>query len=1052
MNNGAPAELERKYTRYNNIGGWLVFLIAGIVYWATIEPTASFWDCSEFISIDYKLEIGHPPGAPFLQLIAHLVSLLAGGDLHKVAPYINRVSATCSALTIMFLFWTITYFAKKLLSRKGELTEGSIYIILGCGLIGALAYTFTDSFWFSAVEGEVYAMSSCFTAMVFWCILKWERAETYAERWIVLTFYLVGLSIGVHLLCLLTLPAVVFIYYFKVYPNGLRPGWVSKALSVISNNPKTQGAIIAGIAAVILLGAIQSWIIPGIVQLAFYSEIFFVNRMHMAFESGTLIYAIALFVIIAIALIITYKFKLPRLNTAILAFSMLLIGYSSFLILVIRSKANTPMNENNPCNAINLHAYLGRDQYGSWPLLYGPYYNAPVDAKKPYVDGEPVYAKDEKAAKYVVVNDKKGYEPNYDSRFCTIFPRMWDAGEGHPQGYRNWGGIAFDSIPYTNAEGHTYGIKKPTFFDNLTYFVRYQINFMFFRYFFWNFCGRQNDIQGYDEADNLHGNWITGIPFIDAMRAPQKNIPADLANNKGRNPMYGLPLLLGLLGMAYQYWKDKENLLVIAVLFFFTGLAIVLYLNQTPMQPRERDYSYVGAFYAFAIWIGLGVLGVYEILKVTFAKIKGNEKQVALASTLVCLIVPAIMAKAEWNDHDRSGRYTCRDFAINYLESCAPNAIIFTEGDNDTFPLWYAQEVEGIRTDVRVCNISLLSSPWYVDQMKRRTYKSAPLPISMTHEQYEDGTREYVPIYDNESGGNYRDLKYLMNFVKSDKADDQIPSEGGKQINYFPTNRFEIKVDTDQMLKSGAVPSNLKDSVLHALDWTMPANYVLKSSLIVLDLLANNNWQRPIYFAVSTGSEAYMGLEPYLQLEGMAYRLVPVKNSSRDSRVATDIMYDNTMHKFKWGNMGSKVYLDENIRGMANDLRIELATLAQALVKENKKDSAYKVLKLCMDSIPEENCPYNPAMMMADVAYYQIGRYTEAAKLANKLFTANESKLTYFHSLDAWNASYYSTETEQSEIVLQRLSYLAQVYNQQAMAKDFSQRLEKLQQDGVIQK
>jgi hypothetical protein len=1042
MNNGFPTELEKKYTRLNNIGGWLLFLVSGYVYWATIEPTASFWDCSEFIAIDYKLQIGHPPGAPFLQLIAHLISLLSFGNLHKVAPYINRVSATCSALTIMFLFWTITYFAKKLVQRKGELTESKMYLILGAGLIGALAYTFTDSFWFSAVEGEVYAMSSCFTAMVFWCILKWERAETYAERWLVLTFYLVGLSIGVHLLCLLTLPAVVFIYYFKKYPGGLAPGRISKLLSILSPNARIQGAFIAGIVAVVLLGGIQSWLIPGIIQLAFDSEIFFVNKMHMPFESGTLIYGISLFVIITVGLLITYKFRLPALNTAILAFAMLLIGYSSFFILIIRANANTPMNENSPSNAVRLHAYLGREQYGDWPLLYGQYYNSPLDTHKPYVDGEPVYSRDEKAKKYVVVNDMKDEEPHYDSRFCTLFPRMWDGGEGHPQGYRNWGGIDFDSVEYTPLNGKPYKIAKPTFYDNFAFFARYQTNFMFFRYFMWNFCGRQNDQQGYDYADDLHGDWITGIPFIDQLRYPQDSIPPEMQDNKGRNPMYGLPFLLGLLGFIYQLRKDRTNALVISVFFFFTGMSIILYLNQTPYQPRERDYSYVGAFYAFAMWIGIGVLGLYEILEIIWGKI--NEKKSIITATALCFVVPVIMAHAEWNDHDRSNRYTCRDFAINYLESCAPDAILFTNGDNDTFPLWYAQEVEGIRTDVRVCNLSLLASSWYIDQMKRRVYNSAPLPISMTHEQYEDGVREYTPIYNNKRGSGYSDLKELIDFVKSDSANDRAPSGSGKPINYFPTNRFEIKVNKENLIKTGAVSANMSDSILPALDWVMPGNYVYKNTLAVLDLIANNNWERPVYFAVSTGSEAYMGLEPYLQLEGMAYRLVPLKNNIKDTRVATDIMYNNVMHKFKWGNMASGVYLDESIRGMANDLRIELSTLAQALVTENKYDSAYKVLNLLVDSIPKENCPYSSVMIIANYAYYEIAKIDKANALSKELFSENESKLAYYCTLPALSQQYYKSDIEQMELVVQRLSYLAQLYQQTDLAKDYNERLKKL--------
>ncbi|HTB06264.1 MAG TPA: DUF2723 domain-containing protein [Bacteroidia bacterium] len=1049
MSNGINKPLEQQYTLLNNILGWLVFIIAAYVYWATIEPTASFWDCSEFIAVDYKLQIGHPPGAPFLQLVAHLISLLTFGDVHKVAPYINRVSATCSALAIMFLFWTITYFAKKLIEKNGSLTEGKIYAILGSGLVGALAYTFTDSFWFSAVEGEVYAMSSCFTAMVFWCILKWERAETYSARWIVLTFYLVGLSIGVHLLCLLTIPAVVFVYYFKQFPNGIQSPLLQKLFSFLTHNPKKQGAIIAGIIAVVLLGSIQTVIIPGIIQLAADFEIYFVNKQGMHFNSGTVIFGITLTLLIAAGLIFTRIKNRPGWNTAILSFCMLLIGYSSFLILVIRANAPTPMDENNPSDAVQLHAYLGRQQYGDWPLVYGQYYNAPLDAKVPYTDGDPVYSKDTKLGKYIVTNDMKEAVPKYDSKFCTFLPRMWSAGDNHEIGYKNWGGTDVNKTLYVGANKDSSMIDKPTYVDNVRYFVRYQMNFMFWRYFMWNFCGRQNDIEGYDDADALHGNWITGIPFIDSMLGePQENMPDELAKNKARNPMYGLPLLLGLLGFVYQLRKDKANALVITVLFFFTGLAIILYLNQAPYQPRERDYSYVGAFYAFAIWIGLGVLGMCELI----SKFSKSEKRNAIISTVLCMVVPVVMVHAEWDDHDRSGRYTCRDMAINYLESCAPNAILFTNGDNDTFPLWYAQEVEGIRTDVRVCNLSLLSASWYIDQMKRKAYLSDTLPISLTHDQYVDGTRDYLPFYNKKETG-YADLKEAIEFIKSTDHKQELYLQDGRFINYFPTKNFAIKVDEDAIIKSHMLPAALNDSIVEYVAWSVPGNYVYKNVLIQLDMLANNDWKRPIYFAVTTGSDAYIGLDKYFQLEGMAYRLVPVLNNESNSiegtRVATDIMYNNVMHKFRWGNM-AKVYIDENIRRMAIDLRIQLGSLAQGLIKENKKDSALKVLNLCMDSIPKETCPYGGTMAIIDFCYYQLGNYPKANALAKELFDEGEKKLYYYHTLSQSIMNYNKEDIQETEALLEKTLYIVRAYNQQDLMNDFDARITALERAGVI--
>ncbi len=1040
-----------RYSRFNTLLGWAVFFISAWVYWSTIEPTASFWDCSEFIAVDYKLQIGHPPGAPLLQLLAHLVSLLTFGNTSKVAPYINRVSATCSAITILFLFWTITWFAKKLVLKYSELTEGKMIAILGAGLIGSLAYTFTDSFWFSAVEGEVYAMSSCFTALVFWCITKWERANHYTERWIVLIFYLIGLSIGVHLLCLLTIPAVVFVYYFKAYPDGISSKWISKCTSFITRRPVEQGVIVAGIIAVILLGSIQAIIIPEILQIAASFELFFVNKVELHFESGTIIYAISIIVLVITGLLLTRRFNKPGWNIAILAFTMLIIGYSSFMILVIRSNAHTPMDENHPSDGINLHAYLGRQQYGDWPLIYGQYYTAPLDADNPYKDGDPVYAKDEKSGKYIVVNDMKQQEPNYDSRFCTFFPRMYDAGEGHPDGYRNWGDTTMKRIELVDKNGQKRIEERPTYLDNMRYFIRYQVNFMFWKYFMWNFCGRQNDIQGYDSDDKLHGNWITGISFIDEMMGiPQKNIPREYANNKAKNVMYGLPLILGLIGFIYQLKKDRKNALIVMVFFFFTGLAIILYLNQTPYQPRERDYSYVGAFYAFTIWIGLGVIALFDFLT---NKIKNyNPRNIAISATAIAMIVPLIMAHAEWDDHDRSGRYVCRDMAIDYLESCAPNAILFCNGDNDTFPLWYAQEVEGIRTDVRVCNISLLAGSWYIDQMKRKEYKSASLPFSMTHEQYMDGTRDYMPIL--QSTDSAKDLGDVVEYFKSDDNANQLKLESGRYINYLSSKKLKLTVDKQQALKNNVIPASLADSIVSSIDWILPGSYIEKNTMIVLDLLAHDNWSRPIYFTTFAGTASYMGLEKYFQLEGLAYRLVPIKQNKTsadfDTRVATDIMYNNVVNKFRWGNMGSGVYLDENARRMANQLRVNIGTLAQSLIDEHKKDSALKVLNLCVDSIPSESYPYDQPMVLIAYCYYECGDITMGNKLAKEMFDEGESKLRYFHILDTDPRNYYSYEGSQLQSTLQKLALLVQAFDQKELSSDFAACLNKMVNEHII--
>ncbi|HTB07503.1 MAG TPA: DUF2723 domain-containing protein, partial [Bacteroidia bacterium] len=650
----------------------------------------------------------------------------------------------------------------------------------------------------------------------------------------------------------------------------------------------------------------------------------------------------------------------------------------------------------------------------------------------------------------------KAYEirlPKYDPAFCVLFPRMWDPNEGHPRGYKSWGGTdGYEKIAFTPTDGEARKmIEKPSYMNNISYFFNYQVKFMYVRYFLWNFCGRQNDIQGYDPPDNLHGNWITGIPFLDSMRYPQDDQPQDLADNKGKNAMYGLPLILGLLGFVFHFKKDRRNSLVVLTYFFFTGFAIVLYLNQAPYQPRERDYSYVGSFWTFSIWIGLGVLGIMNFLAKRMKQ--SSEKGNAIVATALCLIVPVVMGHAGWDDHDRSTRTTTRDLAIDYLESCAPNAILFTNGDNDTFPLWYAQEVEGIRTDVRVCNLELLGMAWYVDQMNRKAYQSERMPFSLTHDQYKDGTRDYVYFYDRGLKGFY-DIKELLEFVKSDDPSKQLQGGGGQMLNYFPTKNFELKVNKDEVLKSGGIPKSVQDSILPAIDWTMKGGGVMRSTLMVLDAIAHNDWKRPVYFAVTTGSEAYMGLEPYFQLEGMAYRLTPVRvtpnNSVEGTRVATDIMYNNVMTKFQWGNMGSGEYLDENVRRMAMDLRIQVATLAEALLKEGKKDSALKVIDVCMKNISAESCPYDGPTTMLAQDLYEAKAYDKANELSKALFDIYEKDLYYYHTLESESQNFYGSSIEQAQMILERLNYFAQSNSQAAVAKDFQARLEKLQKAGIL--
>ncbi len=1042
--------LEKRFTKLNNIIGWFVFVIAATVYWKTVEPTVSFWDCGENLSIYYKLEIGHPPGEPFLQLLQHCISLLSFGNVHAVAPIINRACSTYCALCILFLFWITTFFAKRIYSRYGALTEGKMYAILGAGFVAATSFTFADSLWFSSTEASVWAMSACFTALMFWCSTKYARATDHSERWIILLAFLVGLAIGVHFLCLLFIPASVILYFLKNNPDELRSAWLSKLLSPFIKNKRKQVGVAGLIMGTVVLGSVKAIIIPGIIGLASWSELFFVNIIGLPFNSGILIYLLMLGVLGAWGLSYTKKKNKAGWNTAILCGMVLILGYSTYGILMIRANAFTPLNEDSPSDPMSLNDYLDRKQYGTWPQLYGQYYTASPTGSK---EGGPVYAKDEKKGKYIVIT--KTEVATYDPDMCTVLPRMFDPSQGRPRGYKNWGGDAVVKVKTTGQDGQPTFADCPTFGDNVHFFFNYQVGFMFFRYFLWDFCGRQNDLAGEDPADNLHGNWITGIPFLDNIRAPQQNMPAELANNKGRSVMYGLPLILGLLGMGFQFMKDKRNAIVVATLFLFTGLAIVLYLNQPPYQPRERDYSYVASFFAFAIWIGLGVLGLFEL----FSRLAKTQKSgVAIAATVVALIVPVVMARAEWASHDRSGRYTCRDLAIDYLQSCPPNAILFTDGDCDTFPLWYAQEVEGIRTDVRVCNLELMGMAWYVDQMNHKAYESDRLPFSLTHDQYREGTRDYLYMAPNVNpsykAGTYYDLKSVINFIKSNNQDDMVDLGDGKSHNYFPTNTFSLKVDKEQVLKSGVIPASMKDSIVSEIDFKVPGSLLERNRIMMLDAIAHNDWKRPICFATTLPQDNYLGLEKYLQSEGLVYQLVPVMNTLENSveghRAATDISYDNIMHKFQWGHMSSGVYLDENIRRMAADLRVESGFLAAQLAHENKRDSAVKILDLVTDSIPEKVSPYDYFETLIVQDYYEAHAYDKANKLSQKIFGNFETWVRYLKTLDPENQKYYAGQLQSDENILENLAYLAKQNGQIQLDTDYEARLNKMHEQGLL--
>lgn len=1015
----------RNYKLLNNIIGWLVFIAASTVYIFTSEPSASFWDCGEYIATANKLQVGHPPGAPFFQLFGRFFSMFAFGDITQVAHMVNAMSALASGFTILFLFWSITMLAKKIILNTGEMTDAKIFAIFGSGIVGALAYTFSDSFWFSAVEGEVYATSSFFTAIVFWAILKWEEASEskYALRWIILIAYLMGLSIGVHLLNLLAIPAIAFVYYFK------------------KHKPTKRGIINTSIISIAILATVMYVIIPWVVKLSGWFELAFVNSFGLPFNSGVIFFFIALIAGIYFGIRFAKKRGKLIMHTALVCFTFILIGYSTFLILVIRSNAKTPINENAPNNAINLLAYLNREQYGDWPLFYGPTYNAPMDPQDDWKDGSPVYARDDKKGKYVVIDSRENSIPTYDSRFCTLFPRMWSQEEDHIESYKSWADVKGTPISYTDPDGKAEIIYKPSFFENLKFLFNYQIGHMYLRYFMWNFAGKQNDIQN-TEGNPVEGNWISGINFIDEMRlGPQEDLPESM-KNKGMNKFYFLPLILGFIGFWYHLNKNTHDSIVVILLFFFTGLAIVFYLNQYPNQPRERDYAYAASFYAFAIWIGLGVLSVFNFLSKYI-----NPKVAAITATTVCfLAVPVVMAKDGWDDHDRSGRYTAVDFASDYLNSCAPNAILFTNGDNDTFPLWYAQEVEGIRTDVRVCNLSLFNTDWYIDQMKRKAYDSDPMPLSMTWDQYKQGTREYVYFIPDEAIKGFYNIKELIAFVASDKSETKYPTGRGN-VEYFPTKNFKLPVDSATVVKNGTVPKDQIDSIVPAIEWTINRYGLQKSSLMILDLLATFDWKRPVYFASTSGNSAYIGLQDYLQLEGLAYRLVPVKKNGNGSEIGlvnTSVMYDNLMNKFKFGNINdTTLYFDQTVLGMAYSVRMSFARLASALALEGKKDSAIKVLNKCQLMLPEKNVPYNYYEYLIGEAYYKAGAFDKGNKVMNRLTDLYEQDLIYFFSFKGGKSETVSFHKEQCLAIMNRVAQAAVLYKQDAVAKRAKEVFEK---------
>jgi hypothetical protein len=1030
------------YKFYNIVVGWFIFLVAAVVYLTTMEPTTSFWDCPEFIATAFSLQVGHPPGAPLFMILGRLFSMFASSPA-QVPVMANVLSGLASAFTILFLFWTITHMARRIVLLEGnELTLPQMIAVLGAGAVGALAYTFSDTFWFSAVEGEVYGMSSFFTALVFWCILKWENEadERHANRWIIFICYLIGLSIGVHLLNLLAIPAIVLVYYFRKY------------------EPTRIGVAAAVGLSMLLVAFVMFFFIPGVVIVAQWFELIFVNGIGAPYHTGVIVYSIALFAAIVWGVKYTIRKQLVLANTIILCLTVMIIGYSSYALIVIRSAANPPMDQNNPDNAFSLLSYLNREQYGSKPVFYGQYYNAPLDSENPYSKGSPNYIR--KNGKYEIADYKQSQ--NYDSRFTTLFPRMFSSNPEHVKEYQNWANIKGTPISVTGRDGETQRLIKPTFIENLNFFFAYQINWMYWRYFMWNFSGRQNDIQG--NGDILNGNWITGINAIDSFRiGDQSHLPDSLAKNRGKNKYYMLPLILGLFGLFLQFNggdKGKKDFWVVLSLFIMTGLAILVYLNQEPLQPRERDYAYAGSFYAFAIWIGLGVLYVYQLL----TKIS-PAKQSAIAATVISLIaVPMLMANQNWDDHDRSGRFTARDFGRDYLESCAPNAIIFTNGDNDTFPLWYAQMVEGVRQDVRVCNLSYFQTDWYVDQMRRKAYDSDPLPIKFEHNQYVQGTRDVVYVLDQIKRPVI--LKEAMDFVRSDDPGTKL--QQAENASFLPSRQLVYPVDKAAVLANNVVSPKDADKIVSQIEINLTGNYLTKDELMILDMISNNNWKRPIYFAITVGRDKYLNLQDYFQTEGFAYRFVPIKTTAANGqvgRVRTDVMYDNIVNKFKWGNMNDpKVYLDENNVRMSMNVRNSFVRLADGLLSEGKRDSAIAVLDRCNELVPNEKVPYNYFNLLMVEAYYKAAHnlktidtdslsrevivFPAASKKGNdvvKVMAKNcEDELKYYFTLEPRFRTSVQEELQRSYYIMRELSNIAEHYGEKALSQDVAKRLNDL--------
>ncbi len=1049
---------EKRFKLLNTITGWVVFLVAAITYLLTIEPTVSFWDCGEFISSSNKMQIGHPPGAPFFMVIARFFAMFASGP-EQVAMMINSMSALASAFTILFLFWTITFLAKHLIAKDGNYNVGNTIAILACSTIGALAYTYSDTFWFSAVEGEVYAFSSFFTAIVFWAITKWYDSDVddpTSRRWILLIGLMEGMAIGVHLLNLLTLPAIAFVVYYRKFKPQ-------------TSGRRFWGFMLTGIISLLAIAVIMWGIIPGVAVVASKFELLFTNTIGAPFNTGLIVWTIltiaclvlsifftqksdsivlntifptlamiltgallftgiAFFNILIIAAVVFCLIKFiakkhrSLLNTAMVFLTMILIGYSSYAIIIIRSNANPPMNQNNPEDMFNLLSYLNREQYGDRPLLYGQDFNAQFEK---YENTTEIYTK--RGDKYVSVGHR--FKPVFKANGCRVFPRMYSREAEHISVYKDFGGMKPSQ-------------KKPTGLNNLKFFVNYQLNWMYWRYFLWNFSGRQNDIQGH--GNTIHGNWITGFDAWDNARlGDQSLLPDYLKNNKGHNRYFMLPLILGLIGLVYQLWKNTKDWWIVSLLFILTGIAIVVYLNQTPIQPRERDYAYAGSFYAFAIWIGLGAAAIYELFK------KFTPGAVAgIVALLICAPVPYIMAEQNWDDHDRSNRYAAHDFARNYLETCAPNAILFTHGDNDTFPVWYAQEVEGIRPDVKICCLPYFASDWYIDQMKCASYDAKPMPLSLERIKYEPNTRDQLMLDSRRKENGFMPLPDFIAYINNDK--NSVKS-GDDTYYLFPSKKFSFKADPKKVIEYGCVyPGYYKDTAGETeiyfdtvLNIDLNREYLLKNEMMILDLLNTNDWERPIYIT-SLGSRHTLNLDNYFHNEGFAFRLTPMNKKAKapngvaSSDINTDIMYNNLMNVYTWGNINDpNVYIDQTIIRTTKIVKIRnnFGELAKALVKEGKIDKAKEVMARCDSVMPPSMFPISYFDCEYVDGYYQTGEPEIADSILTDGINTIMTELGYYKTLDK---SKRNTNAQEIQINIATLGKIVSLFQKNERTELFN--------------